>query len=207
MAKPYSYDLRYKVIAAIEQDGMKRCEASTVFQISRNTINRWFQQKAATGDLQSKRHPHPGHSHKITDWKAFQQFVEAHPELTQAKLAALWEGAISDRTISRALQKIGFTRKKKTYGYRERDVLKRATFEAQLATVDPFDLVYADEAGMDHRDQYGYGYSPKGYLPPYSPDFNKTERCWSWLKSRIPKQLDNFDTLREAMEHVLHLAS
>ena len=45
------------------------------------------------------------------------------------------------------------------------------------------------------------------YLPPYSPDFNKIERCWSWLKSRIRKQLDNFDTLREAMEHVLRLAS
>ena len=50
-------------------------------------------------------------------------------------------------------------REKKTYGYRERDALKRATFAAQLATVDPLDLVYADEAGMDHRDQYGYGYS------------------------------------------------
>jgi transposase len=49
MAKPYSYDLRCKVMAAIEQDGMKRCEASTVFQISRHTINLWFQQKAATG--------------------------------------------------------------------------------------------------------------------------------------------------------------
>jgi len=32
------------------------------------------------------------------------------------------------------------------------------------------------------------------YLPPYSPDLNKIERCWSWLKSRIRKQLINFDT-------------
>ena len=23
------------------------------------------------------------------------------------------------------------------------------------------------------------------YLPPYSPDLNKIENCWSWLKSRI----------------------
>jgi len=45
------------------------------------------------------------------------------------------------------------------------------------------------------------------YLPAYSPDFNKIERCWSWLKSRIRKQLDQFDCLRDAMEHVLHLAS
>ncbi|MCY7321611.1 MAG: IS630 family transposase, partial [Phormidesmis sp. CAN_BIN36] len=31
--------------------------------------------------------------------------------------------------------------------------------------------------------------------------------CWSWLKSRIRKCLDEFDTLREAMEDVLKTAS
>lgn len=45
------------------------------------------------------------------------------------------------------------------------------------------------------------------YLPPYSPDFNKIENCWSWLKSRIRKQLNQFDCLRDAMEHVLRWAS
>jgi len=45
------------------------------------------------------------------------------------------------------------------------------------------------------------------YLPAYSPDFNKIEQCWSWLKSRIRKQLNQFDCLRDAMEYVLHLAS
>lgn len=45
------------------------------------------------------------------------------------------------------------------------------------------------------------------YLPPYSPDFNKIEQCWSWLKSRIRKQLDQFDCLRDAIEDVLRLAS
>ena len=44
------------------------------------------------------------------------------------------------------------------------------------------------------------------YLPPYSPDLNKIERCWSWLKSRIRHQLKDFDTLRDAIENVLHLA-
>jgi transposase len=45
------------------------------------------------------------------------------------------------------------------------------------------------------------------YLPAYSPDFNRIERCWSWLKSRYATQLDQFECLRDAMEHVLHLAS
>lgn len=45
------------------------------------------------------------------------------------------------------------------------------------------------------------------YLPPYSPDLNKIEKCWSWLKSRIRKKLDQFDCLRDAIEHILHIAS
>ncbi len=45
------------------------------------------------------------------------------------------------------------------------------------------------------------------YLPPYSPDFNKIEKCWSWIKSRIRHCLKNFDSLRDAMENVLKLAS
>ena len=45
------------------------------------------------------------------------------------------------------------------------------------------------------------------YLPAYSPDFNRIERCWSWLKSRIRKLLNQFDCLRTAMEYVLQLAS
>jgi transposase len=45
------------------------------------------------------------------------------------------------------------------------------------------------------------------FLPTYSPDFNKIEQCWSWLKSRIRKCLDKFYTLRDAMEHILMLAS
>ncbi|WP_442946853.1 transposase [Nostoc sp. WHI] len=28
------------------------------------------------------------------------------------------------------------------------------------------------------------------YLPPYSPDLNKIEKCCSWLKSQIRKKLD-----------------
>ena len=74
-------------------------------------------------------------------------------------MASLWDGQISDRTISRALKKIGFTRKKKTYGYRERDEAKRETFIAQLLTLPPEKIVYLDESGMDNRDEYDYGWT------------------------------------------------
>jgi len=58
----------------------------------------------------------PGNGHKITDWEKFRFFAQAHGDKTQAEMAQLWEEDISARTISRALKKIGFTRKKKTYG-------------------------------------------------------------------------------------------
>ena len=113
MAKPYSYDFRQKVIQAIELDGLKKCEASELFNISRNTINLWLQRKAKTGDVEAKPNHPPGNNHKITDWDKFRAFAKAHGDKTQVEMAKLWEGDISDRTISRALKKIGFTRKKR----------------------------------------------------------------------------------------------
>jgi hypothetical protein len=44
---------------------------------------------------------------KITDWEKFRAFAKEHEDQTQAQMAQLWEGDISSRTISRALQKLG----------------------------------------------------------------------------------------------------
>jgi transposase len=53
MSKPYSYDLRQKVIQAIKLDGWKISEASILFSISRNTIGLWLKRRAETGDFQA----------------------------------------------------------------------------------------------------------------------------------------------------------
>jgi transposase len=113
MPQPYSYDLRKKVIQAIEQDGMKKSEVSQLFNISRNTIDLWLKRQAETGDFQALPNQPPGNSHKITDWEKFRDFAKIHGEKTQVEMAKLWSEEISDRTISRALKKIGFTRKKR----------------------------------------------------------------------------------------------
>ena len=67
MANPCSYDLRQKVIQAIELDSMKKSEAAQVFGISRNTINLWLKRRIETGDYQAKPIKPPGNGHKITD--------------------------------------------------------------------------------------------------------------------------------------------
>lgn len=61
MANPYSYDLRQKVIQALELDGMKKSEVAQVFQISRNTIDLWLKRRSETGDYQA--------SAKVSSWQ------------------------------------------------------------------------------------------------------------------------------------------
>ena len=116
MAKAYSDDFRQKVMQAIELDGLKKCEASLLFNISRNTINLWFQRKAETGNIKPKQRKASQQNSKISDWEKFRTFVKEHGDKTQSEMAKLWDGEISQRTISRGLRKIGHTRKKKHMG-------------------------------------------------------------------------------------------
>lgn len=169
--------------------------------------------------------------------------------------------------------------------------MKRAEFLEKLTQIEPSRRVYVDEAGMDQRDDYGYGWSEAGqrfealksgrrggrinmiaaycgpnllapftvegacnrtifetwietclvpglqpnqvvildnatfhhggriaelieaagcqllYLPPYSPDFNRIEKCWAWLKSRVRKRLNQESSLRDVIELVLKEAT
>lgn len=112
MAKAYSDDFRRKVIQAIELDGLKKSEASQLFNISRNTINLWLKRKAETGDVKPKPRKGSQQERKISDWAKFRAFVKAHGDKTQSEMVELWEGEVSQPTISRALQKIKHTRKK-----------------------------------------------------------------------------------------------
>jgi hypothetical protein len=66
-----------------------------------------------TGDFLALPNEPPGNGHKITDWDKFREFAKINGEKTQVEMALLWDEEISSRTISRALKKIGFTRKKR----------------------------------------------------------------------------------------------
>jgi transposase len=96
MPKPYSYDLRQKVVQAIRFDGLKISEASQLSSISRNTINLWLKRLDVTGDFQALPNQPPGNGHKITDWEKFREFALSHGDKTQVEMAKLWEEEISD---------------------------------------------------------------------------------------------------------------
>ena len=88
----------------------------------------------------------------------------------------------------------------------------RTVFETWLETclvpqLQPNQVVILDNATFHHGGRVAAMIEAAGcqllYLPPYSPDFNRIEKCWAWLKSRIRKRLDQAPSLRDAMEAVL----
>lgn len=129
MGAPYSYDLREKVMQAIDK-GMRKSEVSRVFNLSRNTaaclrgklppqnclIDLWLKRREETGNYQASVGYQKGSRHKITDWRKFQEFAQKNGEKTQAEMTQVWEGELSRYTISRGLKKINFTRKKRPMG-------------------------------------------------------------------------------------------
>jgi transposase len=112
MPKAYSQDLREKAITAVDR-GVPKSEVITMFNISRDSLDRWLNRRLETGSVAAVQGYQRGHSHRIVDWERFRTFVKQHGDKTQAELAGLWHEPVSARSISRALAKIGFTRKKR----------------------------------------------------------------------------------------------
>ena len=51
MAKPYSIDLRERVVAAVERDGISRRKAAARFGVAISTVINWVRRFRATGSL------------------------------------------------------------------------------------------------------------------------------------------------------------
>jgi transposase len=111
MPAPYSEDLRKKVLDAVDR-GESKLHISKLFKISRNTIDLWLKQRATTGSIQPKRDTRRGPGPKIADLDEFRSFAQSHGHMTQREMAEAWQGEVSNHTIGKALQRIGFTRKK-----------------------------------------------------------------------------------------------
>ncbi len=77
---------------------------------------------------------------------------------------------------------------KKTYGYRERDALKHHEFQDQLKTKAVNQIVYIDEAGIDNREDYPYGYCEIGQRLCALKSGKRTERV-SWIAALKQGQL------------------
>jgi transposase len=104
--KPYSKDLRLRVLAAVDA-GKPREEVAKTFSVSVPTIKRWLKRRRETGDVQPK--PIPGRPSRkgtlLQSWLPKQ--LEANDDLTLEEHREAFEEEFGQRvstsTIGRAI--------------------------------------------------------------------------------------------------------
>jgi transposase len=121
--KPYSKDLRLRVLAAVDR-GMPRAEAARIFGVSAPTIRRYLRLRQQTGDVEPKPVPGPPARKGAALEATLPAQVRANPDLTLAEHCELFEETegvqVSTATISRAFKRLGLPLKKVPPGLRAR---------------------------------------------------------------------------------------
>ena len=111
----YSEDLRERVVAAVRR-GVPRAEVTEQFMVSLATLKRWLKQWRAQGDLSMK--PVPGRPAVKTRGlaAALPARLATHADATLAEQCTWWYAVsgleVSPSTMSRALTRLDWTRKK-----------------------------------------------------------------------------------------------
>src|SRR6266566_707605 len=119
--KAYSPDLRERVLRAVDQ-GIPRSEIVRVLGVSLATIGRYLKQRRETGHVHPKGIPGRP-SRKIKPLQAgLQAQLEAFPDATLAQHCQYWEQRqgvqVSRWSMSRAIKRLDWTRKKRRSGHR-----------------------------------------------------------------------------------------
>jgi transposase len=163
MPKPYSIDLREKVIKAYhhgkEQVIVKENTISGVakrFDVSVKFVKNLLKLYRETGSVTPKPHG-GGQTPKLSveNLKFLLDTVEKQSDLTIDEYLEIYnhsfDNQVSASTIGRALLKLNLTRKKKKLSdprkYKVSNQLKCKLYQLALRHLDPKQLIYLDETG------------------------------------------------------------
>jgi transposase len=165
--RPFSVDLRIRIVAAVEAGEHSLRALAELFSVDVSTIVRLRQRFRSTGSVQPKAHG--GGARPKLDGEAVARLLELvrqQPDATLAELRSQLGVACSLMTIFRVLRRHLITRKKKTQHADERDTPRvqkqRRVFRKKMATVAPEHLVFVDETGATTAMGRTYGRAPAG---------------------------------------------
>src|SRR5689334_6676717 len=122
--QPYSLDLRERIVKSW-QEGQAKTAVARLFMVSLSSVKRYINQFDAVGHVQPtiQRRMQGKLTKKLL--KKLARQVDAHPDYTLAQHAELWNSRntvqVGESCLSRAIRRMGYTRKKKTFGAIERD--------------------------------------------------------------------------------------
>ena len=119
--RAYSVDLRQKVVAAVERGDSTIEEVAASFGVGQTFVKKMLRQHRETGDLRPRPHG-GGQTARLSDkhLKLLRAEVGRSPDKTAAALRDHLEErasvSVSRPTVSRALQRLGLSRKKNAGG-------------------------------------------------------------------------------------------
>jgi transposase len=165
--RPYSQDLRERVVNAIDEGRGTRQQIADLFGVSTAWIRRRLQRRRETGSFTAKPHGGgtplkltPQHSDRLL------VLVTEQPDATLAELRDRLGAAVHLSTVARALARLRLTFKKKVLHAAEQDrpdvQHKRATFRGRAAAIDPSRFVFLDETGVNTSMDRRHGRAPRG---------------------------------------------
>src|ERR1700730_3021392 len=113
--KAYSLDLRERVLRAVDQ-GESRSEIVRMLGVSLATIKRYVKQRRETGNVRPKAIPGRTARKGAALQAGLVAQLQAHPDVSLETHCQLWESehgmGVSTSTMSRLIQRLGWTRKK-----------------------------------------------------------------------------------------------
>ena len=172
MGSPIPPEVRERVISAIE-DGATWRGAARMFQVGEASVIRWMRRHREEGTVAPL--PMGGRRRGLTDEDIalVGKIYEEKPDRTIEEGKDAFEErtgrSTSTGAISRALQKLGLTRKKKATVASERETERvqelRARFQASQAGLNPERLVFIDETGSTVSMTRPFARAPAGRVP------------------------------------------
>jgi transposase len=197
--KPYSQDLRIKIIQAYQNKEGSIRNLADRFSVSSSTVWLLLRRYRVTGSVRPK--PHGGGQVSMMDPERLSVLRELVRQKNDATLAELRDRfhqrtglLVSTGTLSLALKKLNLSRKKKTFHATERKnnpeiIEEREEFRQEMPSMDAKKLVFVDESGANLGMAREYGWAPVGCRAeghrPFNPGKNNTIICGLNLRGML----------------------
>jgi len=163
--KAYSQDMREHILQAVDR-GIPKTEVARIFGVGCATVLRYERQRRELGTLSPKKIPGRPSRKGALLLKVLPAQLEARPDATLEEHRRLFLAKtgmdVSVATIARAIERLGWTLKKKTLRAGERNEEAHAAWHLTAKTLDPAELVFVDECGISTAMTPLYSRSPKG---------------------------------------------
>jgi len=171
MPKPYSIDLRSKVIEAYKNGEGSIRNLAKRFKVSKNFVSDLIQLFKQTGGVEPRPHGGGNSSSIDEDGQAFiKKLIEEQPDIKLEDIRDRYNEnhpePVSRSTIDRILRKCKITRKKKSFFDPRKNspenVKKQEEYKKNIAPFDAGEMIFIDETGSVRNMTGNYARSPQG---------------------------------------------